>query len=134
LQVETFDANGTFAERYTYHADHLGSIRFLTDAAGNIANVYDYDSYGNILTQVETVEQPFLYTGREYDAAFELFHYRARYYDPNMGVACPLTRAYTSPVSHPPVSQPLVSCLIYTYARPINKFISPTGHVKMRQV
>jgi len=85
LQLEVFDDTGSFEARYTYHADHLGSIRFLTDAAGNIASAYDYDSYGNILVQLESVEQPFLYTGREYDPATELHHYRARYYDANMG-------------------------------------------------
>ena len=85
LQVETFDDSGNFEDRYTYHTDHLGSIRFLTDAAGNISSAYDYDSYGNIIIQLESVEQPFLFTGREWDGATELYHYRARFYDPNMG-------------------------------------------------
>jgi len=85
LQLEVFDDTGSFEARYTYHADHLGSIRFLTDAAGNIASAYDYDSYGNILVQLEVIEQPFAYTGREYNAATELHYYRARYYDANMG-------------------------------------------------
>ena len=67
LQVETFDDSGNFEDRYTYHTDHLGSIRFLTDAAGNISSAYDYDSYGNIIIQLESVEQPFLFTGREWD-------------------------------------------------------------------
>ena len=55
LQMETFDDAGTLSGRYTYHADDLGSVRFLTDEAGNIANEYDYDSYGNRLTAIETV-------------------------------------------------------------------------------
>ena len=46
LQLETFDAAGAFDARYSYHADHLGSIRFLTDALGEVVNAYDYDSYG----------------------------------------------------------------------------------------
>ena len=85
LQVEAFDASGQYDARYTYHADHLGSIRFLTDSGGQIVSAYDYDAYGNIITQLETVEQPFLYTGREWDAAVELYHYRARAYDPATG-------------------------------------------------
>ena len=32
---------------YVYHADGLGSIGGLTDANGNIAATYVYDSFGN---------------------------------------------------------------------------------------
>ena len=44
LQLETFDTDGTFDAAYTYHADHLGIIRYLTDSGGDIVNAYDYDS------------------------------------------------------------------------------------------
>ena len=86
LQLETFDAAGAFDARYSYHADHLGSIRFLTDALGEVVNAYDYDSYGQEVAAIEGVEQPFRYTGREWDEAAQLYHYRARAYDPSTGV------------------------------------------------
>jgi len=85
LQVETFDAAGSFDARYTYHADHLGSIRYLTDASGTIVNAYDYDSYGRPMFGVTAFDQPFAYTGREWDTATGLYHYRARAYDAEMG-------------------------------------------------
>ena len=73
LQVETFNS-GIFEDVYNYHADHLGSIRYLTDAAGNIANAYDYDSYGRPMFGLTTIDQPFAYTGREWDVALSLIH------------------------------------------------------------
>ena len=85
LQLESFDAAGAFTAAYTYHADHLGSVRFLTDAAGTIVNAYDYDSYGRPQLGIITIDQPFAYTGREWDEASELYHYRARAYDPGTG-------------------------------------------------
>lgn len=85
LSLEVFAAGGTFDQAYTYHADHLGSIRFVTDSVGNIANAYEYDSYGRPGFELEMVSQPFRYTGREWDAATELYHYRARQYDPETG-------------------------------------------------
>ena len=85
LQLETFDAAGAFEARYSYHADHLGSIRFLTDALGEVVNAYDYDSYGQKVVAMEGVEQPFRFTGREWDEAAKLYHYRARAYDATIG-------------------------------------------------
>ena len=85
LSVEVFNPDGAFDQAYTYHADHLGSIRFITDSVGEIVNAYDYDSYGRTGFTFESVDQPFRYTGREFDQATELYHYRARQYDPETG-------------------------------------------------
>ncbi len=60
-------------------------MRALTDAAGLVANSYDYDVYGNIEASVEGIANPFTYTGRELDAESGLYYYRARYYDPATG-------------------------------------------------
>ncbi len=76
---------GSFDARYTYHTDHLGSVRFITDAVGTVINAYDYDSYGNALSVTQGFDQPFRYTGREWDEAAQLYHYRARSYDPSTG-------------------------------------------------
>ncbi len=72
-------------QTYFYHADHLGSIRLVTNAAGTVVNTYDYDSYGNRQNVVEAVENPYSYTGREYDGESGLYYYRARTYDPASG-------------------------------------------------
>ena len=85
LSLEVFTIDGAFDQAYTYHADHLGSIRFITDSVGEIVNTYDYDTYGRPGFTLETIDQPFRYTGREFDQATELYHYRARQYDPETG-------------------------------------------------
>jgi RHS repeat-associated protein len=68
-----------------YHADGLGSIVALTDKHGNVVQRYDYDSFGNLQQQGESIEQPFTYTARELDEETGLYYYRARYYDPQVG-------------------------------------------------
>src|SRR2546427_7481279 len=70
---------------YVYHADGLGSIGGLTDANGNIAATYTYDSFGNLTASTGTVTNPFRYTAREYDAAVGFHYYRARYYFQGIG-------------------------------------------------
>jgi RHS repeat-associated protein len=57
----------------------------LTDSAGTTAKSYSYDAYGNILESPGTLEQPYTYTGREFDSESGLSYYRARYYDPTTG-------------------------------------------------
>ncbi|MHB8173923.1 MAG: RHS repeat domain-containing protein, partial [Nitrospirota bacterium] len=70
---------------YYYHKDALGSITALTDVNGQVAQTYEYDSFGNITNQTGNIENPFTYTGREYDAETGLYYYRARYYDARAG-------------------------------------------------
>jgi RHS repeat-associated protein len=70
---------------FFYHADRLGSIRKLTDAAGVTVNAYEYDSFGKRLAATEAVPQPYSFTGREFDPESGLYYYRARTYDPNAG-------------------------------------------------
>jgi RHS repeat-associated protein len=100
-----FDGQGNQAERYLHGpavdqvlagevngqthwmlADHQGSIRQITDDAGNLLNQIDYDSYGNITSQSNpSVTFRFGYTGREWDGETGQYYYRARYYDPSVG-------------------------------------------------
>jgi RHS repeat-associated protein len=70
---------------FFYHQDGLGTVTDLTDAAGATAKSYSYDAYGNILESPGTVEQPYTYTGREFDSESGLYYYRARNYDPALG-------------------------------------------------
>jgi len=68
-----------------YHADCLGSITSLTNAAGTAAQSYTYDSFGNVIATTGSLVNSFRYTGREWDTETSLYYYRARYYDPNAG-------------------------------------------------
>ncbi len=70
---------------FYYHSNHQGSITHLTDNSGNIANSYVYDSYGRRSQVIESVIQPYSYTGREFDVESGLYFSRARYFDANTG-------------------------------------------------
>jgi RHS repeat-associated protein len=66
-----------------YLTDHLGTVRDILSAAGQIINHIDYDAFGRILTQTNSAAgDRFTFQGREFDAATGLYYYRARYYDP----------------------------------------------------
>ena len=72
-------------QNYYYLADKLGSIMEITDDTGQVVKSYVYDSFGNIVLQSGTLENPFTYTGREFDAESGLYYYRMRHYDPGLG-------------------------------------------------
>lgn len=68
-----------------YHADGLGSIVALSNTHGTVVQEYAYDSFGNMQQRGKSINQPFTYTGREWDRETGLYYYRARYYDPKIG-------------------------------------------------
>ena len=77
------DVNNT---PYFYMYDGLGSVVGLTNNSEHVAESYDYDSFGRYLGQgSNAIKQPYTFTGREFDQESELYYYRARYYDPQIG-------------------------------------------------
>ena len=68
-----------------YEQDGLGSVTSLSNAAGALANTYNYDSFGKLTASTGTLTNPFQYTGRDVDAESAINYYRARYYDPMTG-------------------------------------------------
>ena len=68
-----------------YHADGLGSIVALTDAAKNVIQRYGYDSFGMVTAENPEFGNFYAFTGREWDRELGLYYYRARYYDPMEG-------------------------------------------------
>ena len=90
LATEVYPLNAAPApgagSQYYYHADGEGSIRLLTDANGQIANRYDYDSYGQRLSVIESLPlQPYGWKGREWIPGPNIYYNRARFYDPVLG-------------------------------------------------
>jgi RHS repeat-associated protein len=71
---------------YYYVHDRLGSIRLMIDNEGAAVNSYTYKPYGQFYTgeDVETVDNPWKFTGQYYDAEIEQYYLRARQYDPAM--------------------------------------------------
>jgi RHS repeat-associated protein len=96
-----YNANGTTITEYTYglslieqerggvksfyHADGLGSTRFLTDSSGSVTDTYIYDAYGNTISSSGVTVNNYLYTGEQYDPNLREYYLRARYYDPSQG-------------------------------------------------
>jgi RHS repeat-associated protein len=83
--VEVADNNAV----YYYHFDGLGSVVALSDMNSVLVERYTYDVFGRPTIRdangTEIAESafanPYLFTGRAYDAETGLYYYRARYYD-----------------------------------------------------
>ena len=66
--------------------DHLGSVRDLINSQGQIVNHLKYDSYGNVISQLNPAANTrHRYTGREFDTEVGMHYNRARYYDGAVG-------------------------------------------------
>jgi RHS repeat-associated protein len=86
----TFNPPATFY----YQQDHEGSVTYLTRSDGTLLERYRYDVFGaptirdgdgNLLPNGSAVSNRFMFTGREYAAAFGFYEYRARAYHPGLG-------------------------------------------------
>jgi RHS repeat-associated protein len=70
---------------YYYHNDHLGTPQVLTDDAQAIAWKAVYTPFGEAVTSIETVENPFRFPGQYYDSETGLHYNYFRYYNPQIG-------------------------------------------------
>jgi len=76
-----------------HHHDALGSVTALTDSNGAIIESYLYDVFGQVsifnasgsALSASSVDNRFLYTGREWIAQASLYDYRNRVYSPVIG-------------------------------------------------
>jgi RHS repeat-associated protein len=68
-----------------YGYDGHGNVRYLTNAAGQITDTFDYDAWGQLLHTTGATTNPYLYTGEQYDPALGLYHLRARVMNPLTG-------------------------------------------------
>ena len=85
-------ANNT---RLYYHRNQQYSIIAITNSDGSVIERYAYNAYGEVTRLRGNGTAPttndanrYTYTGREWDAGLELYHYRARMYDPAAGRFC----------------------------------------------
>jgi RHS repeat-associated protein len=70
--------------QYFYYFDGLGSVVRITDSSGIVQDTYTYDVFGQP-SAASTVNNRFMFTGREYDSETGNYYYRARYYKPSIG-------------------------------------------------
>jgi RHS repeat-associated protein len=83
LISQRLTANGQRLSFYGF--DGHGSVRFLTDPSGSITDTYDYDAFGNLISQTGTTSNNYLFAGEQFDPALGIYYNRARYYDQRIG-------------------------------------------------
>jgi uncharacterized protein (TIGR02594 family) len=69
--------------QYYFHADHLGSTSYITDASGEVYQHLEYFAFGETFVEEHsnTNRTPYLFNGKELDDETRLYYYGARYYD-----------------------------------------------------
>jgi RHS repeat-associated protein len=100
--------------------DHLGTVRDLVSNSGVVVNHLKYDSYGNIISESNSVVHTrYQYTGRDHDSETGLQYSRARYYDAMTGRF----------LSEDPIGFSGGGPNVYSYVvnRP-NEYRDPSGH------
>ena len=76
---------GSGWQTYFYGYDGHGSVRFLTDASGNVTDRYDYEGFGNLVNQEGTTVNSYLYSGEQRDVSLGLDYLRARWFKEPVG-------------------------------------------------
>ena len=79
------DVSGADLCRRYYLQDELGSPLRFVRADGILTETYGYDEFGCDLYQNQGREQPFGYTGYQYDSAARTYYAQAREYEPGEG-------------------------------------------------
>ncbi len=74
--------SGTWAYQ---HPDGLGSVRQVSNSAGQIVLAQSFTPFGAAKTAVGSAPGSFGFAGEQQDAAADLIFLRARYYDPTTG-------------------------------------------------
>jgi RHS repeat-associated protein len=103
-----------------FHGDALGSVRQMTDDAGDVSLAQSYRPYGEVLTSLGTANSPYGFTGEGRDAS-GLIHLRARYYAPSQGRF--MSRDAWEGDNYQPMSYNL---WLYVYVNPVN-LTDPSG-------
>jgi RHS repeat-associated protein len=105
-----------------YHADHLGSIRLITDANGSVVKRYEYAPYGDTPGAAATGGSEVQFAGQRTDGDNGLVHMSARDYDPH-------TAQFISPdtIIPDPLNTQALNRYAYAYNSPTS-YTDPTGH------
>ncbi len=78
---------------YYYHQDALGNVVALSNNSGNLVESYEYTPFGtptmyNVAGTAipsSVIGNPYMFTGRRYDAESGLYYYRLRMYNSELG-------------------------------------------------
>jgi len=105
-----------------HHADHLDSVRLITNAAGQVVKKYDYSAYGAVVNATGTAVNERGFNGHAFDELSGLVYMKARYYDPELG-------RFISPdtLVPDPKNPQALNRFAYAYNNPVTN-ADPTGH------
>ncbi|MPZ23212.1 MAG: hypothetical protein GEU28_06655, partial [Dehalococcoidia bacterium] len=70
---------------FTY--DGLGSVVDVTDDTGAVVDSYAFRAFGDVRAQSGSSDNYWLFTGEQADEGSGLYYLRARYYEPEVGLA-----------------------------------------------
>ncbi len=102
---------------YYFHNDHLGTPQVLTDDSQAIAWKAVYTPFGEAVTSIQTIENPFRFPGQYYDSETGLHYNYFRYYNPQTG-------RYITP--DPIGLEGGINLFVYVANNPVN-FVDPIG-------
>ncbi len=115
-----FALDSKLLRTFHFHSDHLGSSSYITNSAGIVSQHIEYLPFGETLADehLNSINSPFKYNGKEFDAETGNYYYGARYYDPKWSVW----------ISVDPLAEEAPGWTPYRYGfnNPI-KFIDPNG-------
>ena len=79
---EILASSSDYAKTYYHYAnDEMGSCTHIVDDR-EILNQYEYDAWGNVVSQKETVKNRFKFNGQQLDPITQQYYLRARFYNP----------------------------------------------------
>jgi len=103
---------------YNGHAD----VTALITSTGTVTATYYYDAFGNIMEETGEADNPYRYSGYQYDTETDLYYLNARYYDSK------IARFLSEDTYRGRANDPL-SLNLYTYCANMPlKYWDPTGH------
>ncbi|MDY6790846.1 MAG: RHS repeat-associated core domain-containing protein [Thermodesulfobacteriota bacterium] len=70
---------------YNYLYDGRGNVSALLNDSQQVAASYRYDAFGNLMAKTGTLDQPFMFSTKRYDAGTGLPYYGYRFYNPAIG-------------------------------------------------
>lgn len=105
--------------------DRLGSVIRLVDSNFNRQAGYQYDDFGAVTAETESIRNDWNFAGALLDVNSGLYHLGARYYSPQDG------RFITQDTYKGSLWQPWTQNLyVYTGNNPVN-YVDPTGHFRV---
>ena len=112
---------------YLFRKNIWGDVTEIYDTEGEIVGSYQYDAWGNIISQSGSMagSNPFRYRGYYYDAETGFYYLQNRYYDPEIRRFINADKLELTPE----LSQVVEQLNLYAYCNnnPVNKY-DPSGH------